>query len=160
MNQTKKSEFWVQAAVIGSLYAALTLLLSPISYGVMQVRVSEALTVLAMFTPAAIPGLAVGCFFANFLGPNGMMDALIGSVATLLGAIGTYRLRRRFYWAPMPAVIANGVIIGLMLYYVYGVPFSPLYCILWVGLGELIACYGMGLPLARFLQKRKGDLGL
>lgn len=160
MKQTQTSKFWVQAAVIGSLYAALTLLLSPISYGVMQVRVSEALTVLAMFTPAAIPGLAVGCFFANFLGPNGIMDALIGSMATLLGAIGTYQLRHHFYWAPLPAVISNAVIVGLMLYYVYGVPFSPLYCIFWVGLGELISCYGMGLSLARFLQKRKGDLGL
>jgi uncharacterized membrane protein len=160
MKKTKTSEFWVQAAVIGSLYAALTLLLSPISYGVMQVRVSEALTVLAMLTPAAIPGLTVGCFFANFLGPNGLMDAVLGSLATLLGAVGTYQLRRRFYWAPMPPVIANAVIVGLMLHYVYGVPIPPLYCIFWVGLGELISCYGIGLPLARFLQKRKGDLGL
>ncbi len=150
----------MQAAVIGSLYAALTLLLSPISYGVMQVRVSEALTVLAMFTPAAIPGLAVGCFFANFLGPNGMMDAVIGSLATLLGALGTYRLRRRFYWAPAPTVAANALIVGLMLYYVYGVPFSPLYCVFWVGLGELISCYGIGIPLARFLSRRGSDLGL
>ncbi len=160
MSQTKTSEFWVQAAVIGSLYAALTLLLSPISYGVMQVRVSEAMTVLAMFTPAAIPGLAAGCFFANFLGPNGIMDAVIGSMATLIGAIGTYRLRRRFYWAPMPNVAANALIVGLMLYYVYGVPFSPLYCIFWVGLGELVSCYGIGIPLARFLRKRRSDLGL
>ncbi len=160
MKKTKTSEFWVQAAVIGSLYAALTLLLSPISYGVMQVRVSEALTVLAMLTPAAIPGLTVGCFFANFLGPNGLMDAVLGTMATLLGAVGTYKLRHRFYWAPMPPVVANAVIVGLMLHYVYGVPISPLYCVLWVGLGELISCYGIGLPLARFLQKRKGDLGL
>lgn len=160
MNQTKTSTFWVQAAVIGSLYAALTLLLAPISYGVMQVRIAEALTVLAMFTPAAIPGLAVGCFFANFLGPNGIFDAFIGTFATVLGALGTYKLRNRFYWAPLPTVISNAVIIGLMLYYIYGVPFSPLYCIFWVGLGEFIACYAAGLPLARFLQKRRSDLGL
>ena len=160
MNQTKTSTFWVQAAVIGSLYAALTLVLSPISYGVMQVRMSEALTVLAMFTPAAIPGLAVGCFFANFLGPNGIFDAIIGSLATLLGAFGTYKLRHQFYLAPLPTVVSNAVIIGLMLYYVYGIPLSPIYCILWVGLGELIACYVAGLPLARFLEKRRMDLGL
>ncbi|MDD4285627.1 MAG: QueT transporter family protein [Eubacteriales bacterium] len=160
MKPTQTSEFWVQAAVIGSLYAALTLLLSPISYGVMQVRISEALTVLAMFTPAAIPGLAAGCFFANFLGPNGVLDAVLGSLATLVGAVGTYRLRRRFCWAPMPPVIANALIVGLMLYYVYGVPFSPFYCVFWVGLGELVSCYGIGLPLARFLKKRRSDLGL
>ncbi|NCB42339.1 MAG: QueT transporter family protein [Clostridia bacterium] len=160
MNQITKSTFWVQAAVIGSLYAALTLLFSPISYGVMQIRISEALTVLAMFTPAAIPGLAAGCFFANFLGPNGIFDAVIGTAATLIGALGTYKLRKRFYLAPLPTVLSNAVIVGLMLYYVYGVPFSPLYCIFWVGLGEFVACYVAGLPLARFLQKRKSDLGL
>lgn len=160
MEKSKTSAFWVQAAVIGSLYAALTLLLSPISYGVMQVRLSEALIVLAMFTPAAIPGLTIGCFFANFLGPNGIMDAIIGSMATLLGAVGTYKLRKSFYLAPLPTVIANALIIGAMLYYVYGVPFSLPACILWVGLGELISCYCAGLPLAKLLQKRKGDLGL
>src|SRR5665647_998773 len=116
MEKNKPSTYWVQAAVIGSLYAALTLLLSPISYGVMQVRISEALTVLAMFTPAAIPGLTVGCFFANFLGPNGIIDAIIGSFATLLGAIGTYKLRKSFYLAPLPPVIANALIVGPMLY--------------------------------------------
>lgn len=160
MKQARTSTFWVQAAVIGSLYAALTLLLSPISYGLMQVRLSEALTVLAMFTPAAIPGLTVGCFFANFLGPNGIFDAVLGSFATMLGAFGTYKLRHKFYLAPLPTVVSNAVIIGLMLHYVYGIPLSPIYCILWVGLGECIACYVAGLPLARFLQKRRLDIGL
>lgn len=160
MNQKRSSTFWVQAAVIGSLYAALTLLLSPISYGVMQVRIAEALTVLAMFTPAAIPGLGIGCFFANFLGPNGIFDAIIGSTATVIGAFGTYKLRNHFYLAPLPTVLSNAVMIGPMLYYLYGVPFSVVYCIFWVGLGELIACYVAGLPLARFLQKRRTDLGL
>ena len=160
MKNTIKSQYWVYAAVIGSLYAGLTLLLAPISYGVMQVRVSEALTVLAVFTPAAIPGLATGCFFANLLGPGGFVDAVIGSAATLIGALGTYRLRNSLGRALVPPVVANALIIGLMLRYVYSVPLSAVACILWVGLGELIACYGLGVPLGRVLQKRKGDIGL
>jgi uncharacterized membrane protein len=160
MKEKVKAQYMVQAAVIGSLYAAITLLLAPLSYGVMQVRVSEALVVLSMFTPAAIPGLGAGCFFANLLGPGGFIDAAIGSIATVIGAIGTYRLRNAFYAAPMATVASNAVIVGWMLYYFYAVPLPLVSCMLWVGLGELIACYGLGIPLARFLQSRRGDIGL
>lgn len=156
----KNSKYLVQAAVIAAVYIALTLLLMPLSYGVMQVRVSEALTVLPALTPAAIPGLFVGCLISNILGPYGVVDMICGSVATLLAALGSYKLRRRTYLVPLPPIIANGLIIGAMLHYAYGVPISLLACILWVALGEAMACYGIGLPLLRYLNRRKSSIGL
>ena len=156
----KTTQFIVKAAVIGTLYALLTLVLSPFSYGVMQVRFSEALTVLALYTPAAIPGLTVGCFFANFIGANGIVDALIGSLATLIGTGGMYLLRKRKYLAPAVNVLSNAVLVGLMLWKWFGVPFRPAACILWVGLGEALSCYVLGIPLIRLLDKRGKDIGL
>ncbi len=111
------SEYLVKAGAIGAAYTVLTLLLAPLSYGVMQIRVSEAMVVLALFEPAAVPGLTVGCFLSGMLGPNGIADALLGSLATLLGAWGTYALRRYRYIAPAANVLSNAVIIGLMLRY-------------------------------------------
>jgi len=148
-----KTKHVIQAAVIAAVYAALTIALAPISYGVMQVRVSEALTVLPFFTPAAIPGLFVGCLISNILGPYGVVDMIFGSTATLLGAIGSYMLRNKAVLVPLPPVVLNGIIIGPMLYYVYSVPVPLAGCILWVMLGELIACYGIGYPLMRYLKK-------
>lgn len=148
-----KTKYIVQAAIIASVYAALTIALAPISYGVMQVRISEALTVLPFFTPAAIPGLFVGCLISNILGPYGFVDMIFGSTATLLGAIGSYMLRNKPALVPLPPVIFNGIVIGPMLYYVYSVPVPLVGCILWVMLGELIACYGIGYPLMRYLKK-------
>lgn len=160
MGGRSTSNFIVKAAVIAALYAVLTLMLSPISYGPVQLRLSEALTVLALFTPAAVPGLAVGCFFANLLGPNGFADAMIGSFATLLGAGGMYLFRRKKFLSPMINVIVNGVVIGLMLRYIYKAPMSAGMCMLWVGLGEFVSCYSLGIPLIKLLEKRSGDIGL
>lgn len=102
------------SAVIAALYAALTILLAPISYGPIQCRVSEALTLLPMLLPQAIPGLFVGCLIANLM--TGMLtDIIFGSLATLLAAIGTYLLRHRPLLAAACPVVANGVIIGLVL---------------------------------------------
>lgn len=150
-----KTKYLVHGAVIAAVYTALTLLLMPLSYGVMQIRVSEALTVLPALSPAAIPGLFIGCFVANMLGPNGMIDVILGSSATLLAALASYKLRNRPLLVPLPPVLANGLIIGPMLYYVYAVPVPLWACILWVALGEAIACYGIGLPLFRYMSKRK-----
>jgi uncharacterized membrane protein len=150
-----KAKYLVHGAAIAAVYTALTLLLMPLSYGVMQIRISEALTVLPALTPAAIPGLFLGCFIANMLGPNGMIDMVLGSSATLLAAITSYKLRSRPLLVPLPPVLANGLIIGPMLYYVYAVPVPLWACILWVALGEAIACYGIGLPLLKYMSKRK-----
>ncbi len=145
----------VQSAAIAAVYAALTLILMPFSYGVMQVRIAEALTVLPALTPAAVPGLFVGCLIANMLGPNGVIDMVLGSAATLIAGIASYKFRKRLFLVPLPPILANGLIIGSMLYYVYKVPFTLWACILWVALGEAIACYGIGLPLLRYLNGRK-----
>ena len=151
----KSTKFMLQAAAIAAVYATLTLILMPLSYGVMQVRVSEALTILPFFTPAAIPGLFIGCLVSNMVGPNGILDMIIGSGATLIAAFFSYLLRNKPLLVPIPPIIANGILIGGMLHYAYSVPFSLAVCILWVGLGELIACYGIGYPLLRYLIKYK-----
>ncbi|MDD2215241.1 MAG: QueT transporter family protein [Eubacteriales bacterium] len=151
----KNTKYLVQAAVIAAIYSALTILLMPLSYGVMQVRIAEALTILPAFTPAAIPGLFVGCLVANMVGPYGVMDMVCGSIATLLAALSSYRLRKKPGLVPLPPIIANGLVIGSMLYYAYGVPLPLPACILWVALGEALACYGLGLPLIKYLNKRR-----
>lgn len=150
-----KSKSLVHGAVIGAVYTAITLLLMPISYGVMQIRIAEALTILPALTPAAIPGLFIGCFISNMVGPNGMIDMVLGSGATLIAAIASYKLRDKTYLVPLPPILCNGFIIGPMLYYVYAVPVPLWACILWVSLGEAVACYGIGLPLLKYLSRRK-----
>ncbi len=91
--KNKSTLFLVQAALIGAIYVVLTLVFAPFSYGEVQVRISEALTILPYFTPAAIPGLFVGCIIANILGGCIPVDIIFGSIATLLGAVFTYKLR-------------------------------------------------------------------
>ena len=151
----KNTKYLLHAAVIAAAYATLTIVLMPFSYGIMQVRVSEALTILPFFTPAAIPGLFVGCFVSNMVGPYGILDMVLGSGATLIAAIGSYLLRKRPILVPLPPVVANGIIIGGMLYYAYAVPMPLPACMLWVALGELIACYVIGYPLLQYLKRYK-----
>ena len=110
------------SAVIAALYAALTLLLAPISYGNLQCRVSEAMTLLPMVFPSAIPGLFVGCLLANLLGGCTVWDIVFGSLATLIAAIGTYALRKKPLLAALCPVLSNGVIVGAVLSFVYGLP--------------------------------------
>lgn len=148
----KKTKFLVQAAIIAAIYATLTIALMPFSYNIMQVRVSEALTILPFFTPAAIPGLFIGCIISNIMGGLGLLDIVIGSSATLLSAIVTYKIKKRIL-APLPPVVFNGIIIGVMLSYILNAPI--LVSIGWVSLGQLIACYGLGYPLLRGLEKYK-----
>jgi uncharacterized membrane protein len=139
------TRFIVQSAVIGALYATFTLILAPFSFGYMQVRVSEALTVLAFFTPAAVPGLFIGCLLANII--------VFGSLATLLAAYLTHKIQNK-YLAPLPPIIVNGLVIGYIVSLYLNIP-------LWLGmlsvsLGEAIACYFIGLPLILLLEKHKG----
>ncbi|MDR1815737.1 MAG: QueT transporter family protein [Clostridiales Family XIII bacterium] len=150
--------FVTQAAIIAGAYAALTVALAPISYGPLQVRVSEALTVLPFFTPAAIPGLFVGCLLANIISPYGMPDLILGSIATLLAALCSRRLRARKWLVPLPPVVSNGFIVGGMLCFIYDVqpvPGSVALSFLvdagWIAVGEGAACYVLGLLLMRFL---------
>jgi len=157
MNKTK---FLVQSAMIAAIYVVLTLVFKPISYGLMQVRVSEALTILPFFTPAAIPGLAIGCLLANVIGPYGILDVILGTTATLIAAVLSYKMPNK-YLVPIPPIIVNALIIGPMLYYILvaeQVPVQMMGAILWVALGQVIACYGLGYPLLRLLEKYKNKI--
>ena len=139
------------SAAIAALYAALTLLLAPISYGDWQCRVSEALTMLPLMMPQAIPGLFVGCVLANLLGPSaGITDIIFGSLATLIAAIGTWYFRKNKWIAAACPVIANGVIVGLVLSLTYNLPFFL--TALQVAAGELVAVL-IGLVLIKALER-------
>ncbi len=146
--------FLAEAAIIGAMYAALTILI-PGGSGQIQVRVSEALTVLAFFTPAAIPGLFAGCIIANIFVGAGPYDILFGSLATLAAALLTYKMPRK-YLAPLPPVIINAVVVALM----FNISIqAPLFVTMgFVAFGELIACYGLGYPLLLLLEKQKTRL--
>lgn len=148
----KRVRFIVEVGLIAAMYAALTMLFAPISYGQIQVRISEALTILPFFTPAAIPGLAIGCLFSNFLSGFGIIDIIFGTLATLIAAVLTYYMPKKWL-APLPPVIVNGIIVGFVLNYVADLPLFI--TMLWVGFGELIACYLLGYPLLLSLEKNK-----
>lgn len=150
-----RNRFLVHAAFIAAVYAVLTIAFAPLSYGQIQVRFAEALTVLPYFTPAAIPGLFVGCIVANFLGPGGMLDVVFGSTATLIAAYLSYKMPAKWL-VPLPPIIANGVIIGYLLNYLYQMPL--LITIGWVALGELISCYFIGYPLLLLLEKYRDKI--
>lgn len=143
------------AAIIAAIYAVITVVIAPLSYGMMQLRFSEALTILPVFTPVAIHGLFVGCLIANLLSPVGVVDVIFGSLASLISAIGTYKLRNNMWLAPLPPVVVNAVVVGVMLKYYYGVDASLILCMLWVAGGQALACYGLGLPLKKLLDKHK-----
>jgi len=149
-----KVRFLVEAAIIAAMYAALTILI-PGGSGQVQVRVSEALTVLAFFTPAAIPGLFVGCLVANFFVGAGIYDLILGSLATLLAAFLTTKMRLKFL-APLPPVIINAVVVAIILKITANLPI--LASMGFVAIGEVIACYGLGYPLILFIEKQGGRL--
>ena len=149
-NKRGRFNYWTRAAMIGAIYALLTVIFAPISYGMIQVRISEMLMVLPFFTAAAIPGLFVGCFIANIYGGQGILDIVFGSLATLLAAY-LVSITSNKYLVPLPPVIINAVIVGWVLHVVLGFPFYL--TALWVGLGQLIACYGLGLPLLLLLER-------
>ena len=152
MQPTLRFKFWTRAAMIGALYAALTIMLAPLSYGPLQVRLAEALMVLPYFTPAAIPGLFAGCLVANIYGGYGFLDIIFGSLATLLSALLVQKVANP-YFVPLPPVFINALLVGAVLHFVLALPY--LVTLAWVGLGELIACYGLGLPLLLLLKKHE-----
>ena len=156
MKKSWSTKFLCQGAAIAGLYAALTILLAPISFGAngaLQLRVSEALTLLPMLTPAAVPGLFVGCLAANLICGAPLADIVFGSLATLLAALLTRRLRKTLYLAALPPVLCNGVIVGVVLSVVYSVPLF--YSCLTVAGGEALACYVLGIPLLKGVEKLK-----
>jgi uncharacterized membrane protein len=144
------------AALIAAVYAALTMLLP--AYGEIQLRVSEAMTVLPFLFPAAIPGLAVGCFIVNLFSPY-PLDILFGTLATLLAGLLTARCRNKWL-APLPPVICNGLIVGALLAW-YETGFTAAFPAVFafnavsVGGAELLVCYVLGLPLLEVLSRSR-----
>jgi uncharacterized membrane protein len=175
-----RTRYVAQAGVIAAVYAAFTLVViqNPLGYGPVQFRLSEALTVVACFTPAAIPGLWIGVAAANSFmisqfGVLGLLDVVFGSLATLLGAMWTWRFRERRLLALAGPVVANALIVpaylpallsqlaGLDFYRVpiLGIDvsgaFLPMYLfgVVTVGLGQALVVYGLGLPLLGALKR-------
>ena len=151
----KKVLFLVQSAAIAAIYVVLTIIFAPFSFGEIQVRLSEALTVLPYFTPAAIPGLFVGCVIGNYLGGAIPVDILFGSIATLLGALGSYALRRKRWMVPLPPILANTLIVPFVLFYGYGVNLPIPFMMLTVGIGEVLSCGVLGYVVMAALERYK-----
>jgi uncharacterized membrane protein len=149
----KKIIFIVQTAVIAAIYFVLTFFLTPISFGPVQVRISEAMSVLVFFTPAAVPGLAIGCLISNLASPYGMLDIVFGTLATLLSAICARRIRHKWLIG-IPYVVFNAVIVGYVLHLMVA-GLGWLYAALGVGLGELLSVYVLGIPLLNLIDKNE-----
>ena len=149
----------VQAAMIAALYVVLTYIANAmgLASSAIQIRFSEALTILPYFTPAAIPGLFVGCFLSNILTGCAIPDIIFGSIATLIGALLTRRLRKCKWLAPVPPILANTLIVPFVLLYAYGI--QPLWLsFITVGIGEVISCGVLGMLLLIVLEKYWGSL--
>ena len=155
--KNSKTLFVSQAALIAALYVVLTLLANALGLAnyAIQLRFSEALTIFPFFPPAAIPGLFLGCLISNLLTGAILWDIIFGSLATLLGAVGTYLLRRCKWLAPLPPIVANTLIVPMVLYFAYHIPGSIPYFMLTVGLGEILSCGVLGILLLLLLQKYK-----
>ena len=154
-----KIRFLTQAAMIAALYVVLTYIFAPFSFGQVQLRVSEALTILPVFTPAAVPGLFVGCLLANILGGALLPDVIFGSLATLVGAIITRRLRNRHpFLAPVPPIFANMLVVPFVLRYAYGEPAPISLMMLTVGAGEVLSCGVLGMALYYALLRAQGAI--
>ena len=148
----KKTTFITQGAVIAAIYAVLVFVFDYWSFGPIQFRVAEALTILPVFTPAAVPGLFIGCLIANITGGAVIWDIVFGSLATLIGACGTYALRKHKWLAPLPPIVANTIIVPFVLAYVYMAEGTIPFFMLTVGIGEVISCYVLGMILYKVLN--------
>ena len=165
----RMTHFLTRAAIVAALYTAVTLVVYPFSFGALQIRISEALTILPFYMPEVILGLFIGCIISNMFSTNIIiLDVIFGSIATLLAALLTYlcsKLGKKGKWlAPLPPVIINAIIIGLVLaltttaagegsfYTVF------LYNCCTVGVGQLVACYGLGIPLSYIFDKIKDKI--
>lgn len=154
----KKSNaaFLSQAAMIAAVYVVLTYVFAPFSFGEIQVRIAEALTILPLFTPAAVPGLFIGCLIGNILGGAILPDIVFGSIATLIGAAGTYLLRNNLpVLAPLPPILINTTVVPLVLRFGYSVTLPIPFLMLTVGIGEILSCGVLGMILYAVLRRYK-----
>ena len=158
--KNKNTLFLTQAAMIAALYVVLTLVANSLGLANMaiQIRFSEALTVLPFFTFAAVPGLFVGCLVSNLITGAVPLDILFGSIATLIGALGTYAFRKYKWMASIPPILSNTIIVPMILAYVYQFEGSIPYFMLTVGIGEILSCGVLGLSLLFGLSKYRNIL--
>ena len=157
MNRKSKVGSLTLGGAVAAVYVLLTLLASALGLasGTIQLRLSEALCVLPVFFPAAVPGLFVGCLLSNLLTGCVVWDVVFGSLATLLGAVGTRLLRKRRFLCVLPPILANTVIVPFVLAYAYNVPDGIPFLMLTVGIGEVLSCGVLGQLLYSRLEKTK-----
>ena len=151
----RKIQFITEAAAIAAIYTVLVLVFIPTSSGPIQVRVAEALTILPYFTPAAIPGVTIGCFLSAVLTFADPLDMIFGSLATLIAAFTSYGLRHHKFLVPIPPIVANVLIIPWVIKYAYHVPDSIPFMMLTIGLGEVISAGVLGTILLFALERVK-----
>ncbi len=160
--KNKNVHFMAQASMIAAIYTALTLALSPISYGPVQFRISEALCILPYFTPAAVPGLFLGCLISNgvgaAMGTTVVLDMIFGSLATLIGAVGSRALRKHRRLVCVPPIVSNTIIVPWVLRYAYGSADLIPFMMLTVGIGEILAVGVLGNILLLMLERYKGRI--
>ena len=143
-----------QGAAIAAVYVALTMIVAPIAFGPVQFRISEALCVLPYFLPSAVPGVTVGCFLANLLCGAAPLDVVFGSIATLIGAVGSYYLGKKNKWLVcLPPILSNTIIVTWVLRYAYGSTALIPYAMLTVGIGEILAIGVLGNLLLLALER-------
>lgn len=159
----KSTAYLTQAAIIAALYAVLTFFLQPLSFSGGQLRISEALTILPVITPAAVPALAVGCFISNLVSPFGVLDLVLGTSATLVAAVlsrltAHVRIKNLPVLSAASPVVLNSISAGLVIAIMNGGGFTLAAfaaSALSVAAGESIVCFLLGLPLCRVLEKSK-----
>ena len=156
----KKSKelFITQGAIIAAIYVVLVFIFSPIRFSAVQVRIAEALTILPYFTPAGIPGVTIGCFLGNFLLGSEPLDIIFGTLATLIGAIGSYKLRHRKFLVPLPPIIANTIIVPWVIRFAYSDVTPIPFMMATVGIGEVISVGILGMILLFALEKHRDTI--
>ncbi len=149
--------FWIRAAIISAVYVVVTAVFAPISFGPMQVRVAESLALLPFLWAEAVPGLFIGVLLANALWGLGVIDIVLGSLATLLAALLTRRMPS-LWLAAVPPVIVNGLVVGAYLTLWFPVPLA--WSVAYVSLGQIVACFGLGIPLVILMRRleQRGDI--
>ena len=158
-NTNSKVLYLAQAAMIAAIYVVLTVVGASLAFGEVQIRFAEALTILPVFTPAAVPGLFIGCLIGNILGGAILPDIIFGSIATLIGAFFTWKLRNQSkYLAPLPPIISNIIIVPFVLKYGYQVPLPIPFMMLTVGIGEVLSAGVIGLILHKALSRYQAIL--
>ena len=149
----KRLAYITEASAIAALYTVITIAIGPLGNAAIQCRIPEAMCILAIFTPAAIPGMTSGCLISNIATGCLWQDVLFGTLATLIGVIGARLLRHIWWLAPLPTVVSNTLIVPFVLAYAYGAEEGIPFLMLTVGIGEVISAYVLGIVLYFALRK-------